>query len=146
MFRRVVWNIKSSASRHICNLFQQTAIIIEQWFVHVTNLINKYRCHENSICHSSEVRPCVHPNRNKHKDLRVCEALIISDKLWLLFLSVSMPQTMPTSTSYSFLYLLLTLFFFFSFLTFREEDKMVAGGDENKSHPSLFIRHEKDTQ
>lgn len=25
-------------------------------------------------------------------------------------------------------------------------DKTVAGGDENKSHPSLFIRHEKDTQ
>lgn len=33
-----------------------------------------------------------------------------------------------------------------SFYSQGEEDKMVAGADENKSHPSLFIRHEKDTQ
>lgn len=42
------------------------------------------------------------------------------------------------------------LYFFIYSLIFNlqggEEDKMVAGGDENKSHPSLFIRHEKDTQ
>lgn len=40
-------------------------------------------------------------------------------------------------------------YFFIYSLIFNlqgEEDKMVAGGDENKSHPSLFIRHEKDTQ
>ena len=48
----------------------------------------------------------------------------------------------PGSSLYRFISL-----FILSFLTCRgEEDKMVAGGDENKSHPSLFIRHEKDTQ
>lgn len=43
----------------------------------------------------------------------------------------------------------LPFYFFIYSLIFNlqgEEDKMVAGGDENKSHPSLFIRHEKDTQ
>lgn len=42
-----------------------------------------------------------------------------------------------------------SFYFFIYSLIFNlqeEEDKMVAGGDENKSHPSLFIRHEKDTQ
>lgn len=43
-----------------------------------------------------------------------------------------------------FLYLLPSLFSFI--FNIQGEDKMVAGGDENKSHPSLFIRHEKDTQ
>lgn len=46
-------------------------------------------------------------------------------------------------------FLTLPFYFFIYCLIFNlqgEEDKMVAGGDENKSHPSLFIRHEKDTQ
>lgn len=38
------------------------------------------------------------------------------------------------------------LSFFYFIVNLQAEDKMVAGGDENKSHPSLFIRNEKDTQ
>ena len=55
----------------------------------------------------------------------------------------------PAGAYRSRFFLTLPFYFFIYSLIFNlqgEEDKMVAGGDENKSHPSLFIRHEKDTQ
>lgn len=60
--------------------------------------------------------------------------------------SVSLPLYFDGAddTRLLFLYLLPSLFSFV--FNIQGEDKMVAGGDENKSHPSLFIRHEKDTQ
>lgn len=60
--------------------------------------------------------------------------------------SVSLPLYFDgaDNTRLLFLYLLPSLFSFI--FNIQGEDKMVAGGDENKSHPSLFIRHEKDTQ
>lgn len=60
--------------------------------------------------------------------------------------SVSLPLYFDAAdnTRLLFLYLLPSLFSFV--FNIQGEDKMVAGGDENKSHPSLFIRHEKDTQ
>lgn len=108
----------------------------------VTNLINKYK--RPKKFNLSLLRSCAHPDRNKHEDLRVCESSTILTPSafffsFFLFYATDNAHLLfhPLSFFFSFL---------FSFLTFREEDKMVAGGDENKSHPSLFIRHEKDTQ